>query len=188
MQPKSSRNHLFAATVTYLLITASLIRFAGAYGMFWRLVSLQFCVPFLTICALHYLWSFGLADKTPDVAKGRHFSTLKPKTQFILRTILKSTGILVGAFFLLGIVLPLEIKTSELVFFGKSVQIEAEVVGGGSPRAVGFLLQHLTVRTSDGQIDKLDYYLPADRLTVGSWYSFRLLSGTSLVADAMRKS
>jgi hypothetical protein len=181
---KSSRTwSLPTLAVVYLLVTSVLLPFAGSYGMIWRVVSLQVCVPLLTICFLIYIWNFGLSDKTSVRAKGRHFSSLKPRTQFVLRTILKSTGGLVIGVFLLGFILPLEIKAMKLVFFGDSEWIAANITSDDSPTRGRFLLQRVDVRTSDGQDRKLEYYLPGSSLRVGAWYTLQLLPGTSVVVN-----
>ena len=169
--------------VVYLLVTSVLLPFAGSHGMIWRVVSLQVCVPLLTICSLIYIWNFGLSDKTPVRAKGRSFSSLKPGTQFVLRIILKSTGALAIGAFLLGIVFPLEIKAAKLVFFGDSELIAANITADDSPARGRFLLQRVDVRTSNGQDRTLEYYLPGSSLRVGAWYTLQLLPGTSVVVS-----
>jgi hypothetical protein len=170
--------------VSYLFATALLLPFAGIHGIVWRVVSFQVCVPLLTIICLVYVWNFGSVDKTPVCAKGRHFSSLKPGTQYVLRIILKCLGIFVGGIFLLGVVLPLEVKASRLLFLGESEWIVANIISDDSPMKGRFLLERVIVQTPDGQSRTLEYYLPDRRFRIGARQVFELLPGTDIVVNA----
>ncbi len=175
---------LSACVVLLLLGTALLLPFAGLCRMPIRILSLQICVPILVFCFWRYIWNFGLVDSTPKAARGRHFSSFKPETQRWLRIILKLSGTIVCAYFLVGILLPLEIKASKLLIFGGTPWATARVTAVDFSYHGAFFLEHLTITTPDGETMKLDFFLPGNSLKVGYTYSFLVLPGTSLIADA----
>jgi len=167
-----------------LLGTAVLLPFAGPHKMMLRILSLQIYVPVLILCFWRYIWNFGLIDSTSKSAKGRHFSSLNPETQMWLRMFLKWGGTIVCLWFLIGILLPLELKATKLLMFGGVPWKTARVTAINVPSRGAIFHESLTIMTWDGQSIELGFYLPGRSLRLGSTYSFLILPGTSLIADA----